>query len=92
MRYIDDPKASNAIPISGFYAYRISFVVIGDGRGVVDLHHNLVVLVHIRQLLGKSIRAAQPPNVTPFHIVSEIRKPRYIVGDRLRIRKWILTE
>jgi hypothetical protein len=53
MGYIDDPEASNAVPVSSFYAHCISFLVVGDIRGVVDPQHDLVITVYVRQFLGE---------------------------------------
>jgi hypothetical protein len=80
MRYVDNPKASNFVPIPAFYAYRISFIVVRDIRGVVDLQHDLVVSVYIRQLLGKSGRTLQPPNVAPVNTIQSAGRNR---RDRL---------
>ena len=52
---VNNPKASNAVPVAAFYSDSVSFVVPRDIRGVVDLHHDLVPFVHVCQSLGKSV-------------------------------------
>jgi hypothetical protein len=44
--------------------YRISFLVEGDLREVIDFDNRAIVLVDVDQVLLESRIAIQPPNIT----------------------------
>lgn len=46
-----NPKASDVVPITTFYADRISSFIYRNVAGIVNLHYDLVVLVYVGQTL-----------------------------------------
>jgi len=66
---IDNPKASNAVPVAAFYADRISFFIQRYICSIVDLHHDLVLFVYVGQSLREGFCSIQPPNITTVRML-----------------------
>jgi len=78
MRDIDDPETSDAVPITAFYADRVSFFVEGDICRVVDFHHDLVPFVYVCQSLSGGVGSIHPPNIAPVRVGVQTQK--YLPG------------